>query len=96
MSATANTPVKNVTTVAVEDNQVVQANFLSASTTADTHDVPLTSGDSGDRLVPGANDLADLDQETDKNKQDDVCDILRWSVILGLHVILEVAFGYPL
>jgi hypothetical protein len=95
-SGTTNTPIKNVATVAVENNQVVRADSLSASTTADTYDMPLASGDSEDQLVSGANDSAHLEQENDENGQDDVCNTLRWSVVLGLHAILEVEFEYSL
>jgi hypothetical protein len=95
---TMNTPDENVTTAAVQNSQIVLADSLGASTTADAQDVSLAPGVSEAQHITNANDLAEYGEESEEEESDeedsdqyesnDVCNVLRCQMILSSHMIL--------
>jgi hypothetical protein len=69
-----NTPNVNVTTAAVENNQIIRANSLGASATTNAQVMPLVSGSNEVQHGSSANDSEELGEESDEEDSNEESD----------------------
>jgi hypothetical protein len=68
------TPNVNVTTAAVENNQIIRANSLGASATTDAQAMPLVSGSNEVQHQSSANDSEELGEDSDEESDEEESD----------------------
>jgi hypothetical protein len=83
-----NSPIENTDTAAAKDDHVIRTDPTDEITTADTQDMSLISGDHEKQRTSSTDDLEDLEQESDEDEQDHVCDVPHCLVILSSRLIL--------